>query len=145
MEGIAYTIIGGLAVLALVWFWNDPLPRILQRFYHHEPTIAGRWKTTFRERDRDYHETVSLKQKGRRVKGEIVLREPEDETTIYRFEGTFKYLMLRCTYESTDPGGYEQGAFALRYTRHQTFEGQYILLSRESEQLISSDYVWERH
>ena len=113
-DSILGAVVGGLLVLALVWFWNNVFPNILQVFYHHEPTIAGKWKTTFREGDKEFSETVTLNQKGRRIKGSIVLRESDDDTTTYKFQGTFRYLILSATYESTDPTDYEQGAFALR-------------------------------
>ena len=144
LDSILGAVVGGLLVLALVWFWNNVLPNILQVFYHHEPSIGGKWKTTFREGDKEFNESVTLTQRGRRIKGSIVLRESDDETTTYKFQGTFRYLILSGTYESTDPTDYEQGAFALRYTRHGTFTGQHILLSRKAEQLISSDYEWIR-
>ena len=142
-SNILYSVVGGFVVLFLRWFWNDIIPRILQRFYHHEPSIDGKWRTTFSEGEVEYHETITVKQKGRKVKGEIALREG-DEDTIYKLEGTFKYLILTGTYESTNPTEYEQGAFALRYIKG-NFRGQYVLLSKESEELISSEYEWVRN
>jgi hypothetical protein len=144
IDNLLYSVIGGLVVLVVVWFWNNVLPRILQQFYHHEPSVEGKWRTTFREDGTEYHETVTLTQKGRRVRGEIALNDATDETTMYKFEGTFKHLILTGTYCSTDPTDYEQGAFALRYTRQGLFKGQHALISKQSEQLISSDYEWTR-
>ena len=144
MSDLAFTVVGGLIVAVLIWAWNNVLPPVMQRFYRDEPTIGGKWRTTFREGNREYRETVTLKQRGRRVRGEIVLHEPPDEVTTYKFEGRFKYLILTGTYQSTDPSDYEQGAFALKYTRQNTFVGQYVLFSKQADHLISSPYEWER-
>ena len=77
------------------------------------------------------------------MNGEITFKESSDVTTVYNFEGTFRFLILTGTYQSTDPTDYEQGAFALRYKKGKLI-GQHALLSKNSDDLISSDYVWER-
>jgi hypothetical protein len=140
---ISYGVIGALVASVLIWAWHNVLPQALQYCYRDEPRIGGKWKTTFKEGDTEYRETVTVRQKGRRIKGTIVLHEKNDETTTYKFEGRFKFLILTGTYESIDPADFEQGAFALHYTRVGTFVGQYILFSKESDHLISSPYNWE--
>jgi len=142
--GILIGLAGAAIWAALAWFWNNILPRILQRFYRDEPIIAGKWKTTFQEGGKTYKENVTIKQKGRRVNGIITLLEEDGETTNYKFEGRFKNLILSCTYESTNPSDYEQGSFTLKYTRHLKLTGQHVLLSKTSDHLISSDYLWVR-
>src|ERR1017187_6159010 len=112
---VTNNIIGGLAVLLLIWLWNDVFPRVFRRLFSCEPAIGGNWKTTFKEGNKEYHELVELTQKGRKVSGKITLKLENDETAIYHFEGTFKHLILTCTYQSTDPAEYEQGVFALKY------------------------------
>ena len=135
------SVVGGLIVIVLAALWREVLPRLLQRFFYDEPRLPPNWKTTYEEGEQDYHENVTLTQNGRRVTGEVVLREGEDKTT-YKFEGTFRHLFLTATYQSTDPADYEQGAFALRYKRNGTFVGQHVLLSNKSEELVSSRYEW---
>ncbi len=142
MVGIGYSVAGGLVVLALIWLWRNVIPQITQRFLHQEPSINGKWNTSFKEGENEFHEVVTLKQRGRKVAGQIVLKE-EQEDSVYTFEGTFKHLILTCTYKSTDPSEYEQGVFALRYTRGK-FIGQHVLISKLSDKLISSDYDWTR-
>ncbi|MBI3627956.1 MAG: hypothetical protein HY220_04425 [Candidatus Sungbacteria bacterium] len=113
----------------------------MQRFlYRREPNIAHKWRTTFEEEGRQYHEDASISQRGKWVTGQLELRENGD-TTIYKFSGTFQHLILTCTYESTDPRDYERGSFTLKYFRGM-FRGQHILLSRSSDQPISSEYDW---
>jgi hypothetical protein len=136
------SVLGSLATLVAVWFWREILPRVLQRLYRHEPLIGGKWTTTFSEHGKHFHESVTIRQKGRRVNGEIVLHESDTETYTYRFEGWFTHLILTATYCSTDQADYESGAFALRYNARNRLVGQHILISRTSEQLISSPYEW---
>ena len=146
MDAILYSVIGGFIVLVVLWLWNNVIPLLVDRFYHHEPSVGGEWRTQFKEGDEEYHEIVTLKQKGRNVSGKIILREGDSESE-YRFRGIFKHLIMTCTYSSTDPAEYEQGVFALQYKtgrRKGRFEGQHVLLSKESEDLISSPYIWER-
>lgn len=140
---VIYSVLGGLIVLVLIWLWNNVFPPIIQRFYRDEPKIGGSWKTTFWENQKEYHETVTIRQKGRKVRGTIVLHEDEQQVTTYKFEGRFKYLVLTGTYDCTDPTDIEQGAFALHYKQGK-FSGKHILFSKESDKLISSDYHWER-
>jgi len=141
--GIVYSVLGGIIVLILIWIWNDVIPQITQRFLHQEPSINGKWNTCFHEDTNEFHEVVTLKQKGRRVNGQITLKVDKQEDSVYTFEGTFKHLILTCTYQSTDPAEYEQGVFALRYKKN-SFSGQHVLISKQSEDLISSNYEWKR-
>lgn len=143
MAEIMYSVGGGLVVLLLIWFWKDVLPRITQRFLHQEPNINGKWNTSFKEGSNEFHEIVTLTQRGRKVSGTLVLKIVKQEDSEYTFAGTFKHLILTCTYQSTDPAEIEQGVFALRYTKS-GFKGQYVLISKQSENLISSDYMWAR-
>lgn len=144
MLEIFYSVVGGFIVLAVMWILKIPIPFLLQRIVYQEPTISGEWTTVFHENDQTFHENVTLKQRGRRVTGKIVLRLSESENPVYEFEGTFKHLIMTCTYRSTDPSEYERGAFALRYTKKKKFIGQHVLISKESEKLISSDYEWSQ-
>jgi hypothetical protein len=118
-------------------------PRVFQRFLHQEPIISGKWNTAFHEDDEKYSEVVTLTQRGRKVTGQIVLKLDNHEDSVYTFDGTFKHLILTCIYQSTDPAEYEQGVFALRYTKGK-FLGQHVLISKQSDSLISSDYEWTR-
>lgn len=93
MVEITYSIIGGLIVLILIWLWNNVIPRIMQRFLHQEPSINGKWNTTFKEDTHTFNEVVTLIQKGRRVSGQIVLKLEQQEDSVYTFEGSFKYLI----------------------------------------------------
>lgn len=136
-------VAGGIIVAILQYAWNNWFPPIIQKFYRDEPQIGGEWRTTFTEGNKEYHEQVTLKQKGRRVSGRIILTtDSDDGTTTYSFEGQFKNTILSATYESSDPSDYEQGAFVLHYRKGKRFDGQYILSSKESEDLISSPYNW---
>lgn len=142
IEDVAEKIIVSLGTLVAVWAWKELAPRIAQRFYQ-EPLIGDtEWKTTFIEDGQEFHETVTLTQKGRRVIGEIIL-EDGDKSIKYRMSGVFRHLILTGTYEAMDPRDYEQGAFALKYTNNR-LTGEHILLSRTSDQPISSNYKWER-
>ncbi len=143
MVEITYSVIGGLVVLILIWLWNNVIPRIMQKFLHQEPSINGKWNTTFKENTQTFNEVVTLVQRGRRVSGQIVLKLEQQEDSVYTFEGTFKYLILTCTYKSTDPAEIEQGVFALHYTKGK-FVGQHVLISKVTDKLISSDYEWMR-
>jgi hypothetical protein len=113
-----------------------------QFFSHSEPSIVGKWNTAFQEGGKDAHEEVTVRQRGSRVRGQIALRS-EDETEIYDFEGTFKNLILTGTYGSTDPEDIERGVFVLSYARGK-LTGQYARPSRESDEMISSPYTWQR-
>lgn len=136
---------GGLVVAVLIWAWTNLLPLIMQRFYRDEPRIDRcRWKTTFQEENREYHEIVTLRQKGRRIQGQIDLHEEGSGVTSYLFEGVFKHLILTATYEPTDPADIERGTFTLKYNNQNKFIGQYIFFSEEPDKIISSHYTWER-
>ena len=75
---------------------------------------------------------------------DIILREDNDDETVYKFVGTFRNLVLSGTYESTDKTDFERGAILLRYTQQGTFVGQNIFFSKTSEHLVSGDYEWTR-
>jgi len=111
-----------------------------------EPLLDGKWRARFSEGSETYYEEVELTQRGRRVKGTINLtigpRESEEKFS-YTFEATFKHLLLTGTYCSTNRRDYEQGSFSLRYTNQRTLVGQHICLSSNSDDLVSSEYVWE--
>lgn len=133
----------GAAGLLLLVFFNILLPAIIQQFFsRHQPSIAGKWITEYREGDAEMREEVTVRQRGSKIRGQIALRS-KDETDIYRFEGTFKNLILTGTYESTDPEDIERGVFLLNYARGK-LTGQYARPSRESDEMISSRYVWQR-
>jgi hypothetical protein len=144
MLEIIYSTRGGIVVLIMIWLWNNIVPRITQRFIHQEPNISGKWNTNFKENDQIFHEVVTLVQRGRRVSGQIELKLLNEEDSNYKFEGTFKYLILTCMYHSTDLSEYEQGVFALRYTKKNKLVGQHVLISKQSDHLISSDYEWKK-
>lgn len=129
-----------LGTLVVVWAWKELAPRFAQLFYS-EPLIAGIWRTTFAEEGTEFHENVKLVQRGRKVEGEIILEDGGVQTK-YKFKGIFRYLILTGTYEATDPRDYEQGAFALKYVSGRLV-GEHILLSRTSDQPITSRYLWE--
>ena len=143
LERLFDAFVGGVLVLLAIWLWKDVFPRVVQRFRRDEPLLSAKWKTTFVEEGREYHETVTLVQKGRRVGGHISLRESDDEIATYRFEAMFRHLILSGTYQSTDPGNFEQGAFAIRYLPQKAFKGQYIVLSQTTGTFIAVDYAWE--
>jgi len=143
ITSVFYGVISGLVLLGLAWFCKEILPRIVYRLTSSEPVIGGEWKTTFSEGGKEYHELVKLTQTGRKVSGQIILKLDNEEDAVYRFQGTFKHLTLTGTYESTDPADYERGVFALRYIKG-SFVGQHVLLSKETEDLIPSKYVWSR-
>ena len=69
-EAILYSMVGGLIVLALQWLWKIAIPHFVQRFYHHATSISGKWNTIFYEGNKEYHEVVTLKQKGRKISGQ---------------------------------------------------------------------------
>ncbi len=141
--GIAASLLGGLAVVFLQWFWRSALPDIVLRFQKNEPRIGGKWKTQFEEEGQTYSENVTLRQRGRNVTADIVLREGDDET-VYKFVGTFRNLILSGTYQSADEADYERGAILLRYTSKGRFVGQNAFFSKTSENLVSSRYEWTR-
>ena len=141
MDQLPGAIVGGLAVIGIMWLWREIVPRIMTHLLQGEPKIAGTWKTTFKEAGETKHETVELFQKGRLIKGTLVLREADGESK-YRFRGTFKHRILKAVYESTDPTEYECGAFAMIY-RMGKMDGQYILFGTDSEDLVTSEYTWE--
>ena len=141
---ILIAVAGGVVFAILSWIGTSLWPIFIQKFYRDEPSIRGKWKTSFIEGETEYNENVTLTQKGRKVNGEITLNEGDGDTTIYKFEGRFKYLILTCTFESTDPQNYEQGSFSLRYIQG-NFEGHYIYFSKESDVLLSSNYKWLRN
>ena len=140
---IIASLIGGILVLFLQWLWKNALPDLVLRFQKNEPRIAGKWKTTFKENGKEYHENVTLRQRGRNITGVILLKEEEDaEDTVYNFSGTFKNLILSGTYVSTDEADFERGVILLRYLGRGRFTGQNIFSSKTSEKLIASDYEW---
>ena len=141
--GIGASVLGGLAVLFLQWFWRNALPSIVLRFQKNEPRIGGKWRTQFEEGGTPYSENVTLRQRGRNVTADIVLREGEDET-VYEFVGTFRNLILSGTYQSADDADFERGAILLRYTSKGTFVGQNAFFSKTSGTLVSSPYKWNR-
>ena len=140
---VVASLVGGILVLLLQWVWKTALPELALRFQKNEPRIAGRWKTTFKENGKEYHENVTLKQRGRSITGVILLKEEENaEDIVYNFTGTFKNLILSGTYVSTDEADFERGVILLRYLGKGKFIGQNIFFSKTSEKLIPSDYVW---
>ncbi len=143
MEQIAIAIVGGLGVILLQWLWQSVLPAVVLRFQKNEPRIGGMWKTRFEEGGQTYYEKVTLKQRGRNVKADIVLHEDDGET-VYKFDGTFKNLILSGTYQSADEADYERGAILLRYTPSRKFVGQNVFFSKTSERLVPSHYEWTR-
>ena len=142
--GVFGSVLGGSILLLAQWLWRNLLSGIIVRFQKGEPTIAGKWRTTFKEEDQKYHESVTLRQQGRNIMADIILREDNDDETVYKFVGTFRNLVLSGTYESTDKTDFERGAILLRYTQQGTFVGQNIFFSKTSEHLVSGDYEWTR-
>lgn len=143
MRDVAFAVVGALLGAFAVWLWRKGFPEIYQRYASDEPTIGGTWNTAFSENGTQYTEEVELNQIGRKVWGLITLKGG-DEVSTYQYQGVFKNLILTATYASTDRSEIEQGAFALRYTRHGTLEGQYVLLAKQTEQLVSSEYKWTK-
>ncbi len=136
-------LIGAIVLLFLQWIWKDVMPSIFIRFQKNEPRIAGKWRTSFDEEGKAYTEKVTLKQRGRKLKGTIVLKDGEEEI-IYDFIGTFQNLILSGVYASTDQANFERGAVLLQYTSKNAFVGQQSFFSKKSERLVSSNYEWHR-
>jgi len=135
-------VLAGIIVLILARIWHNGIPQILQKILYQEPYIQGEWNTLFQEDGNEFCEVVTLKQRGRWVKGQIALKVDKKKDVMYTFKGTFKHLMLTCMCWSADRTEYQQGVFALRYKDH-CFTGQYVVLSKLStEQFISSPYKW---
>lgn len=143
MSPVVYAVAGGLITALLIWLWRKIIPEVWQRFASDEPAVAGKWKTAFAEDGKQYVEEVELNQVGRKIWGIITLKG-QDDVSNYAFDGTFKNLIMAATYASTDRSEIERGAFALRYTRHGDFEGQYVLFAKQSEKLVSSEYKWTK-
>ena len=141
--GIGASIIGGFAVILIQWVWRSGWLPFAPWIQKNEPRIVGRWKTQFKEEGQAYSENVTLRQSGRNVTADIVLREGDDET-VYKFVGTFRNLILSGTYQSADEADYERGAILMRYTPRGTFVGQNAFFSKTSESLVSSRYEWTR-
>lgn len=144
MNQVIASLIGGIIVLILQWVWKTALPELSLRFLRNEPRIAGEWKTTFKENGKEYNENVTLKQRGRNITGVILLKEEEDEDTVYNFSGTFKNLILSGTYVSRDEADFERGVILLKYLGKGKFTGQNIFFSKTSEKLVPSDYEWTK-
>lgn len=141
--GTVGSIIGGFVLLFVQWAWRRGWFSRATWFQTSEPRIVGKWKTQFEEKGQIYSENVTLRQRGRTVTADIVLREGEGET-VYKFDGTFKNLILSGTYQSVDQADYERGAILLRYTTKGKFVGQNIFFSKTSESLVPSPYEWTR-
>ena len=142
--GVIGSVLGGSILLLAQWFWRSPLSSIVLRFQKNEPRIAGKWRTSFKEEGQEYHESVTLRQHGRNIMADIILREDNNDETVYKFVGTFRNLVLSGTYQSTDESDFERGAILLRYIQRGTFVGQNLFFSKKSEHLVSSDYEWTR-
>ena len=96
--GVIGSVLGGSILLLAQWFWRSPLSSIVLRFQKNEPRIAGKWRTTFKEEGQEYHESVTLRQHGRNIMADIILREDNNDETVYKFVGTFRNLVLSGTY-----------------------------------------------
>ena len=140
---IISAIVGGIVLLILVWFSKDILPAIFIYLQKSQPKVSGKWKTTFQEDGKVYHESVTLKQIGRKVSATIVLKE-DDEQINYHFKGTFQNLILSGTYDCEDEANFERGSILLRYTKVHKFVGQNSFLSKTTSDVVSSGYEWER-
>ncbi len=144
--GILQSMIGSIilaAFQALIWGGY----RLYLFVFRVKPIIAGIWKTSFTENENNgpSHETVTLKQKGSQVSGEIEY-DDEGQKIIYKFKGSFKNLILTATYESKDPQEYERGSFSLQYKQKKKFKGQYVTFSKKEDsepEFIAKEYTWE--
>jgi len=145
--------IGGIFRDAIKWLWVKLIEKIgwkKKSSSSSGPTnIKGKWNTTFKENNIEFHEIVTVnEQEGDKVKGEVELldrKEPNKITDTYTFEGIFKERILTATYDPTDPADYERGAFVLHYENFQ-LDGQYIIFrSRDGRRVIMpSSYKWEK-
>jgi hypothetical protein len=138
--------IGAIIGIFIKWFWYDGLPWAFQYLSRSGLVISGRWKTSFKEEGKQYNETALLKQRGQKVLGTIVLNE-EGKEIIYKFNGTFKDLILSGTYASTDETNFERGTILLRYVKRgkaMKFIGQNSFFSKDEKEdkLVSSPYEW---
>jgi hypothetical protein len=138
--------IGAFIGIFIRWFWYDGLPLVRQYVSEGGPVISGRWKTSFKEKGKQYSETAILKQRGQKVFGTIVLNL-EGKEIFYEFNGTFKDLILSGTYTSTDETNFERGTILLRYVKKgkaMKFIGQNSFFSKEEddENVASSSYDW---
>ncbi|MBF0556770.1 MAG: hypothetical protein HQK96_19825 [Nitrospirae bacterium] len=140
-----FAIIQGI-VVNVIWFIlgrfsTNIIPYYYNKLLHHEPSIAGKWKTTFKENDKESHEVVMLEQTGDKVKG-IITEITTDDTYVQEFKGTFKHLTLVCTFESREASPFGRGAFTLRYDKRKHFKGIYLFISNENK-LLTSEYEWK--
>jgi hypothetical protein len=138
---VLVSVAAGVLVLLLQWTWNNFLSTIILHLQKNEPRIAGLWKTSFNEEGKEYTETVTLKQHGRKTTGTIVLKDDDDEIT-YHFRGTFQNLILSGSYASVDEANFERGTILLQYKKKGQFVGQTSYFSKTSDKLVSSDYEW---
>lgn len=145
--GIWQSIIGSIAFAAIqALLWGGY--RLYLYISRVRPIIQGKWRTTFNENGDESHESVTLKQKGRQVKGKIEYLD-EGKKIIYKFKGSFDNLILTATYESTDPQEIERGSFSLQYKHKQRkkLKGQYVTFSKKEDsepEFIATEYYWER-
>lgn len=144
--GVLQGVIAALVIFAgQAFIWG--IYRLYLFIFRVKPLIAGKWKTTFTESENNgpSHETVTLKQKGSQVSGEIEY-DGEGEKIIYKFKGSFRDLILTATYESKDPQEYERGSFSLQYKPSKKFKGQYVTFSKKEDsepEFIATEYSWD--
>lgn len=146
LRAVILSIVAAIVVSLSALFYRKRLRRLcVQVLWGIELDIAGEWKTTFKEKEQSFNEQVKLKQRGRKVWGDLIV-EKQGRKITYAFKGVFRNRILTATYETTDRRDYEQGAFSLRYTSldgTKCLIGQYIGISMDSDDLFSSQYRWE--
>ena len=140
------SIVGGLIVLVIVWILRRVGVRfkiMVERISRHEPDIGGKWVTEYEEDGQTYNENVTINQRGSSVGGEIRPKAPNDDDEIYKFKGTFKHRILTAEYWSPDEKDYERGTFVLQLVARE-LRGQHILFASDTDELITSRYVWRK-
>ncbi|MBU1636590.1 hypothetical protein KKC97_02890, partial [bacterium] len=68
---IVLALIGAFATIIIQWLATNVIPALAIKMQKDEPRIGGKWRTTFEEDKKEYHESVTLKQRGRKVDAKI--------------------------------------------------------------------------
>ena len=150
------TIGSGVTILFIGWmakrWWGKTVGKNIETDSDHKKikatSIAGKWRTSFKEDEQEFNENVEIHIDGNEVWGTIDLIDLNDPSLItdsYKFKGKYMDRILAGTYESNDPTDYEQGAFVLEL-RGKILTGKYLFGTKKEgeEPIASSPYIWER-
>ena len=150
MENLISGLISGLVTTLLVVvfrsIWISVITPWFEERVYKDVRIEGKWFTVYPNWGATTREeVVNLDRKGHAVNGDIVCISESDKGEKYMVSGSFRNMILTCTYESNEKTKSDRGSLSLRAVKNgKRLVGKIAFYSDNHETIETETVLWFR-